>query len=100
LYDGLLAHVPGEEAGYMLWDLLLDKFHEDYTEISDTCFQTLVRILKLPDIECQAAALHGDGHLKHAQTARVVSDYLRDQAPSDPDLREYAERVLRGEFIL
>jgi hypothetical protein len=100
LYDGLLAHVAVESATYMLWDLLLDKFRDDYTEVAETCLQTLVHILSLPQVECQAAALHGLGHLKHAQTARIVSEYLRDQAPTDPDLRRYAERVCRGDFIL
>jgi hypothetical protein len=100
LYDGLLAHVAVESATYMLWDLLLDKFEDNYTEIADTCLQTLVHILSLPRAECQAGALHGLGHLKHAQTARVVSEYLRDQAPADPDLRRYAEKVRGGDDIL
>lgn len=51
-----------------------DPFHDDYTEVGDTCLQTLVRILKLPALDCQRGALHGLGHLKHAQTARVVPD--------------------------
>jgi hypothetical protein len=100
LYDGLLTHIEVDQSGYMLWDLLLGKFDDDYTEIADTCFETLVRILNLPQAECQRAALHGLGHLEHVQTARVVSEYLRDQAPSDPELREYAGEVLRGEDIL
>ena len=100
LYDGLLAHIEVESARYMLWDMLLDPFHGDYAEIADTCFETLVRVLSLPNVECQAAALHGLGHLKHPQTTRAVSEYLRDQAPPDPDLRQYAERVRRGEDIL
>ena len=100
LYDGLLAHIEADSATYMLWDLLLAKFRDDYSEVAETCLQTLVRILSLPHVECQAGALHGLGHLKHAQTARVVSEYLRDQAPVDPDLRRYAERVRRGANIL
>lgn len=100
LYDGLLARVEVESATYMLWDLLLDKFEDDFTEIGETSLETLVRILSLPQVECQAGALHGLGHLKHPQTERVVSEYLRDQRPTDPDLLRYAERVRRGDGVL
>jgi hypothetical protein len=100
LYDRLFTRVRVETACYMFWDLLLDEFHGDYSEVADICFQTLVRILRLPQVECQQAALHGLGHLKHAETAHVVSEYLHDKRLFQPPLRKYAEQVLRGEGIL
>ena len=111
LYAGLFLDEPWGTAPFMLWDILLDRFwsgEDDELPLSraqerpvrDTFFRTLSRILALPSPECQHAALHGLGHLRHPDTAAVVAEYLAAQPQLDPDLREYAERVRDGEDIL
>lgn len=69
-------------------------------ELSTTMFETLSRILSLPDRECQRAALHGLGHLRHRDTSRVVADYLARNASLPDNVVEYACRVRDGQRIL
>ena len=107
LYERLLSKVQLETATFMLWDLLIDQFfngdaddHVIPVEIAATMFETLSRILALPDQQSQRAALHGLGHLRHKDTPAIVSDYLARHASLSDEIVEYACRVRDGEGIL
>jgi len=107
LYERLLSQVELDTATFMLWDLLINQFfngdandHVVPVALKATIFETLSRILELPDQECQRAALHGLGHLHHRDTALTVTGYLA-RNPSLPDeIVEYACRVRDGKGVL
>ena len=111
LYAELFAHEWVESAAFMLWDILLDRLRSlddgatvcvlpPERHVADAMFRTLRRILALPVAECQHAALHGLGHLRHPATASAVQEFLDSRPSLDPELRQYAEWVLEGEEIL
>lgn len=107
LYERLLSDVELETATFMLWDLLIGQFYSSDvgdivvpTELEVAMFETLARILTLPDQECQRAALHGLGHLRHRGTTSVVAEYLTRCAPLPDELVEYASRVRDGKDVL
>jgi len=83
--------VPMETCFFMWWDIIAGQFcaeqdywsHEvfhpqqdDVRQVHDVMLDTLVRVLALEDRRCQGAALHGLGHLHHAQGARIVQEYI------------------------
>jgi hypothetical protein len=107
LYDQLLSSVELEASSFMLWDLLIDQFYNGdaddvvvQAELEEIIFETLTRILTLSDRECQHAALHGLGHLRHRDTAGVVREYLARSERLPAELTEYAIRVRDGEDVL
>jgi len=82
----------------MWWDLVLDEFwlpprsarsgeHEishlddDSRALLDAMFETLTRILDLPDHESQKSALHGLGHLHHPGVRSVVQSFIDAKHP-------------------
>lgn len=88
---------PREELSsfWMWWDLVLHGFwtHErpvvpgthrgdpsrldsDSHAMLDVLFETLARILDLPNTEAQRCALHGLGHLYHPKVRAVVQQYI------------------------
>jgi hypothetical protein len=90
-----VAPDPDATAFFMWWDLILHGFwippgplvdgrwERDVTKLdSDSCalmnemFETLKRILDLPDTETQRSALHGLGHLYHPGVHDTVQHYI------------------------
>jgi hypothetical protein len=68
-----------EHCFYMWWEYLsFEKENRtgDMRQIRQAMFETLVRILAIDDPRCQQAALHGLGHLGHAEGHRVVQEWL------------------------
>jgi hypothetical protein len=90
----------------MWWDAFAYEWHcgnrsrvkggED-EQMQDVMFETLERILDLPGDGCQAAALHGLGHLHHPSTEELIQRYLR--RPVSKDLRKYARAAGRFEVL-
>ncbi len=87
-----------KEAMFMLWDLIAHDYRYDKKALSgsedgrvqEAIFQTLLRILELPEDLCRGAALHGLNHLAHARTAEVVGSWIERTHGLDEDLRAYA----------
>jgi hypothetical protein len=84
---------------HMWWDALCYAWHcgnrarerggEDL-EMQDVMFQTLSTILYFESEDCQAAALHGLGHLHHPDTQTLVEKYIGDHPSTSESLKEYA----------
>ncbi len=107
LYRDLFAIEPSGTAGFMWWDSVCwhlwhrgkkDRVRggEDLS-MQDVMFETLLQILALESENCQAAALHGLGHLHHPATARVIEDYLRRHPSLTDEGRAYALIAARFE---
>jgi hypothetical protein len=67
--------------------------------MQDVMFATLARILDLQSESCQAAALHGLGHLHHPETAQLIQGYLGRNTTISADLRDYALAAARFEVM-
>ncbi len=107
LYADLLQHIETDTATFMLWDLLLEclEVEEDMPIlrrqlIRETALPVLADILALESSDCQHAALHGLGHLRHERTHDVVQRYLMSHSALEPRLRAYAEQVRDGRPVL
>lgn len=107
LYRDLFAIEPSGTAGFMWWHSVCwhlwhrgkkDRLRggEDLS-MQDVMFETLLQILALESENCQAAALHGLGHLHHPATARVIEDYLRRHPSLTDEGRAYALIAARFE---
>ena len=99
LFKQFFARESLETSCHMWWDALCYAWHcgnrirerggEDL-EMQDVMFQTLATILYLESEDCQAAALHGLGHLHHPETQTLVDRYIGDHSLITETLREYA----------
>lgn len=108
LYELLFSEVSLDTAAEMWWDSLAYDWHsgiraranggEDQL-MQDVMFKTLSKILHLSSEECQAAALHGLGHLHHPDTGALVAAYLAQRPEIDSDLKEYALAAARFEVM-
>lgn len=111
VYSDFVSASDGEvtaTAFGMWWDLILHGFwaHQSVLEsrpkwgdvskldmesrlLLDEMFETLKRILDLPDWKSQECALHGLGHLYHPLVRRTVTQYIDDNAGAltEPRLR-------------
>ena len=67
--------------------------------MQDVMFATIARILDLPSETCQAAALHGLGHLHHPDTADLIQGYLTRNSAISAELRDYALAAARFEVL-
>lgn len=107
LYERFFLKEPLETASNMWWDVLAYDFHcgnrsranggEDEL-MQDVMFETLDRILTLPSDTCQAAALHGLGHLHDPRTQEAIERYLKRPSVS-AELRAYAVAAARFEVL-
>jgi hypothetical protein len=90
---------------FMLWDhinshaarSISDRPDSVESEILDAIFETLARVLRLPDLESQGCALHGLGHLPHNGVRSLVQAYI-DNHQSDlrPDEIAWLEQCRDG----
>ncbi|MBA3857498.1 MAG: hypothetical protein C0507_11375 [Cyanobacteria bacterium PR.3.49] len=85
LYRDLFAVDDLETSTNMWWDSISGTYNigrrthttsEDDRKIQDVMFETLTKILYLESEECQGAALHGLGHLRHPNTEKVIRDWI------------------------
>jgi hypothetical protein len=108
LYELLFADIVLESSVDMWWDSLAYDWHcgnrsrarggEDEA-MQDVMFETLSRILALPSVTCQAAALHGLGHLHHPGTSEVILGFLAGNPGMETELRDYALAAARFEVL-
>ena len=106
LFEKLFVLDPLDTSVNMWWDALAYDWHcnnrvrsnggEDQV-MQDVMFETLERILALPDEACQMSALHGLGHLHHPGTQDLIGRYL--QGNVSLRLRDYAQAAARFEVL-
>jgi hypothetical protein len=118
VYADFVSHLqtelgPGLSGFCMWWDLVLhgfwtsdkpcfpgtwkgdaSKLDSDSRLLLDVMFETLKRILALPDRESQQSALHGLGHLDHPDVRDTVQQFI-DARKSDFRL-EWLEQCRDG----
>lgn len=107
LYSELFLKNPLRQTCHMWWDSFAYCFFrvdpdssESVRVVQDAMFATLNRILLLDTEWCQAAALHGLGHLRHRNTKVAISAYLdRNRGKLDPELVRYAEACMSGNVM-
>jgi hypothetical protein len=89
VYDtrhGELLHDVVGLRGERFWDHFANKVQEgdiaalsgEQTALLYTMFETLSKIVALPDERTQGYALHGLGHLHHPDVHRLVQQYLHE----------------------
>jgi hypothetical protein len=71
---------------------------ENETRLQDAMFEALRAILAISTPECQHAALHVLGHLRHPETQSLIDAYLAANPALEPGDREYALAAARGEI--
>lgn len=108
LYEKLFASDPLYTSSNMWWDSLAYDWHcgnrnrsnggEDRL-MHDVMFETLERILGLSSPQCQAAALHGLGHLHHPKTVETIDAYLKRNPRLDSEMTNYARAASRFEVL-
>jgi len=98
VYSDFVARLeadPDLTGFFMWWDLVLhgfwtppksfvpgtnrgdaSKLDAESRMLLDAMFETLVRILDVPNIETQRCALHGLGHLHHPEVHGIVQRYI------------------------
>lgn len=99
LFRGFFATEPLDTSCYMWWDAMCYDWYcgnrareqggEDL-EMQDVMYQTLAEILSLDSQSCQAAALHGLGHLHHPETREFVDRYITNHPSLTETQKEYA----------
>jgi hypothetical protein len=105
-----------DSAFFMWWDLFLFAFwvHMDLKNgrgrtydisvldgderaVVDTAFETLTRVLSLPDLTSQVAALHGLGHLHHPGVSDAVQGYIdKHRGEFTPERLDWIQRCKDG----
>jgi hypothetical protein len=118
VYSDFVSHLQTELSSelsgfFMWWDLILhdfwttdkhivprtwkgdaSKLDSDSRVLLDAMFETVKRILGLPDKESQRSALHGLGHLDHPEVRDTVQKFI-DTHKSDLKL-EWLEQCRDG----
>ena len=97
VYANVVATLPDDASEitcfFMWWEMVCCGFckkHNHWTndvfqpddhaakKVHDTIFETLERIHRIDNVDCQQAALHGMGHLHHANVAPYVQRIIDD----------------------
>lgn len=108
LYRTLFAVEPLNQTCHMWWDSLGYRFYRiinpaensEYQHLQNAMFVTLQKILQLDSVDCQFAALHGLGHVRHPDNAGVIQAYIRQhQHTLTADEIAYAEACINGEIM-
>ncbi len=103
LFNRFFSVNPLENICFMWWDIIAYGYYmengkpedEDGAKIQQAMFKTLRRILELDSEECQKSALHGLGHLKHPETKKTITDFLRRHIVSQ-ELKDHAHLCIAG----
>jgi hypothetical protein len=106
LFSRLFATQPFDSSVQMWWDSLCYDWHcgnrkrerggEDL-ELQDIFFQTLAKVLAIDSWICQAAALHGLGHLHHPQTKELIEQFIDERPSLTPEQKVYVVAAARFE---
>jgi hypothetical protein len=107
LYEKLFRFDFLDTSAYMFWDGLAYGYcvptRHPETDMEDrrvqeAMFSALTQILDVESRQCQLAALHGLGHLRHPDTERVISDYLERNPTLSEDHRRFAVACISGKI--
>jgi hypothetical protein len=99
LFETFFSRKPLGDTCQMWWDLLR-YFGDDREErVVDEMFLALKKILFLDSLECQAAALHGLGHLDHSDKESLINKYLSERPDLHPNIRRYAIACINGNVL-
>lgn len=108
LYRTLFAVKPFNQVCNMWWDSIGYRFYRiinpvensEYQHLQHVMFVTLQKILQLDSVDCQFAALHGLGHVRHPENAGVIQAYIRQhQQTLTADDIAYAEACVTGDIM-
>jgi hypothetical protein len=72
---------------------------EEDLRLQEVMFQTLSRVLTLPQEHCQRAALHDLGHLHHPETPRLIGEFISSHLVLSEQLQEYALAAARFKVL-
>lgn len=67
--------------------------------LQDVFFDTLSAVLQIESETCQAAALHGLGHLRHPNTTKIVQRFIDEHPGLSDEMKEYARAASRFEIL-
>jgi hypothetical protein len=108
LFRRLFAREPLNTSVQMWWDSLCYDWHcgnrsrgpggEDL-KLQDIFFQTLAEVLTIDSWVCQAAALHGLGHLHHPKTKELIDRFVSEHNFLTEEHKEYALAAARFEVL-
>lgn len=107
LYSNVFIQDPLMYTCNMWWDSFAYSFFRidpnkniEHQRIQNAMFATLQKILLLDSMDCQFAALHGLGHLRHPNTTIVIHEYIQKNRDSltDDDIA-YAEACITGNIM-
>lgn len=106
---------PEIETGfYMWWDLILHGFWDssrrtgcgDASKLDaesrvllDVLFETLTRILAIPNQTSQLSALHGLGHLHHPRTKELIERFIDEHPNLTQEQKAYALAAAKFEVL-
>lgn len=106
LFRDLFSTIELETSVNMWWDcmqcnpvLKRRSSVDDVKAIEQTIFETLCQILQLDSAECQGAALHGLGHLKHPSKEKAIRDFMGAHPELTDDEVDYCEGCISGEIM-
>lgn len=108
LYKELFAINSLDTSANMWWDSIAydyccgNKFRdrsEEEREMQDAIFKMLGDVLYLNSLDCQIAALHGLGHLRHPETETLILQYLESHPELDSEVKKYAMACITGEIM-
>lgn len=91
----------------MLWDSIAYGYYSatkdpaanpEHARVQDAMFEALTGMLSSDDPETLVGAIHGLGHLRHAQSNQAIRDLLSSDRDLEPEVRSYAAAVLEDHF--
>lgn len=108
LFNRFFRKLSFEYATHMWWDAIAYAYEcgnavrgrsDEETRLQDAMFEVLVRTLAIDSSECQAAALHGLGHLHHPAGPEAIAEYIHRNPDLDSGLKQYAEQAALGMIL-
>jgi len=108
LFERLFVAEPLDTSVQMWWDSFCYDWQcgnrkrergGDDMELQDVLFETLSRVLATESEICQAAALHGLGHLRHPLTRDLIDAFLREHSSLTPAQIEHARSAARFDIL-
>lgn len=99
LFELLFARDQVGDTCYMWWDFFRSFSKKRDAKVNEAMLLAMERILSLPSSECQVAALHGLGHLRHPRKSRVIRRFLRAHPELDEQWRSFASAAIVGRVL-
>lgn len=95
-----ICHMWWDSLGYRFYRIINPVENSEYQRLQHVMFVTLQKILQLDSVDCQFAALHGLGHVRHPENEGVIQAYIKQhQQTLTADEIAYAEACIRGDIM-